>query len=1521
MATEELHPGIRIFEYLEDLAKLNVDVRRDIREHKDPEKLIEVLHYPRPENLYVKQFGEDDERPFLSVQKQKLEKEPRLPDNLKEWVVFNEKFSQPQSKEYIVKKEHFRDSQERRELHTRLKNGELNEIPAQLKGWIQKNEKTGEWERIEEQEVRYRFSDYPELQQSFQNYVNGPWTEWKNRNYPIYIVNQLYETLFGIREFLKQSGEEYELLWGHDVLTWKKDNHSIFHPFFFTPLEIHFNPHESKIELVKSSTGGTFFEAMFLEDLDISNLEDVQKETKKLNAQEYEVWNSEALSTKGTELVNYVSLEGENQFSENDISTPQIAEHPQYWNYPVVFLRKKSAMGWAEYAQKIQSDIEDNTEIPSFIRELSGEEVEDKNIQETNSKESEISNGELYFPLPYNQEQKDIAQRVENRYGVVVQGPPGTGKSHTIANLLSRFLAQGKSVLVTSKTGKALQVIREKLPAEIRDLVMTQIPHAQGGADIKSVVNSISKNLNDTKKFTTSRIEEIEEELSSLREKKQKVYNKVKRGVPENVPTELTVESGQTFSIEGAIQELETAKEQEEDWIPDDISFRENLNFTEKEVFRVFELYKKLTEEERNNIYFWVPALEDLPSLTEVNEVIEEYNTYKDRAFKWQNAFQQMDPIEAYEEELGDKERVSQNSEDFIGTLREMHAFLSDVQGNSTKRRLFDVISKSEQEYKKWKNTIFPSVEQYLANLREYENQLLGIQNKIEYDSSLNVDQVLKGFKEIRDKLEDKDELSRWDKFTLSKNTKEILKTALFNGQNPTDVSTLEVLETYFSQEKERNDLQQLWKEAFQSVGIELEERKEFSRPEFEEEVKEFRKLIDYKENYQDISRILENYTHFTGADIKNIEDVEELLRLLDEYQAYTKYSKNIEILEKWKGQLQGENSHELVYKIISALDRLDGEEYEKLYNEFSSLLQKYQEAEELNNLVQKIEEKAPKLVGFLKVRANEQEHLGVSSSLLRAWDLAQLKNWIEHVFSDDELRKLEKELENLRDREKEQEKQLVIVSAWNRLKNQVTKEQEEALEAYALSMKNLGKGTGKHAPKHRREANEALKTAKDAVPIWIMPLDQVLHMFNTPQAGMFDVVIFDESSQIDVRGLNIAYLGKQQIAVGDPEQISPQSFTREESIDMLIEKHLKRTIPNSGHFSVTSSFFDIVSLKLSDKIMLTEHFRSVREIIGFSNRHFYNENLQVLRSPDFKYPLKPALESIYVSSGYMNANNKVNEPEAQALVNKLSEMVNDQTYWYRDAGGDGEKRDTTFGIVTLLGQDQGKYILELLREKISDEEIERRNIVVGDPYAFQGDERDVILLSMVQAPDINSNRQFVHPLSDQKGNRQRINVAMSRARDKMILFHSVERKELNGDSDWRATVLDWFLNYDEEKRKEGEQVLEEEYKRGVASSFSLEVGKKIIEKGYKVIPEYEVGGYRIDLVVEGEEARLGVECDGDQYHGPNKWEDDLDREAVLKRAGWDIWRVKGSSYYKNPDEALSNLWQKLGEMGIKPVM
>jgi len=161
----------------------------------------------------------------------------------------------------------------------------------------------------------------------------------------------------------------------------------------------------------------------------------------------------------------------------------------------------------------------------------------------------------------------------------------------------------------------------------------------------------------------------------------------------------------------------------------------------------------------------------------------------------------------------------------------------------------------------------------------------------------------------------------------------------------------------------------------------------------------------------------------------------------------------------------------------------------------------------------------------------------------------------------------------------------------------------------------------------------------------------------------------------------------------------------------------------------------------------------------------------------------------------------------------------------------------------------------------------------------------------------------------------QRFNVAASRAQDRMYLVRSVAASDLS-DRDIRASLLSHF---------DKPMVLNTEDTTKLIdlceSGFERDVYTELIRRGYRVIPQVKTGAYRIDMVVEGAgDVRLAIECDGDEYHGPDKWPHDMSRQRILERAGWVFWRCFASTWTLRKDEVLFELCERLNMMGIEPL-
>jgi len=134
-----------------------------------------------------------------------------------------------------------------------------------------------------------------------------------------------------------------------------------------------------------------------------------------------------------------------------------------------------------------------------------------------------------------------------------------------------------------------------------------------------------------------------------------------------------------------------------------------------------------------------------------------------------------------------------------------------------------------------------------------------------------------------------------------------------------------------------------------------------------------------------------------------------------------------------------------------------------------------------------------------------------------------------------------------------------------------------------------------------------------------------------------------------------------------------------------------------------------------------------------------------------------------------------------------------------------------------------------------------------------------------------------------------------------------------------RYKLLEWYSNPPLAEIQYGIDIL----KQKAESEFEIDVGERIIKKGYKVVPQFKPlpndFNYRIDLVVQGDKRLIGIECDGELYHGPDRWEYDQRRESQLRRAGWKFWRISGSAFYRNKEKSLESLWTFLENEGINP--
>ena len=434
---------------------------------------------------------------------------------------------------------------------------------------------------------------------------------------------------------------------------------------------------------------------------------------------------------------------------------------------------------------------------------------------------------------------------------------------------------------------------------------------------------------------------------------------------------------------------------------------------------------------------------------------------------------------------------------------------------------------------------------------------------------------------------------------------------------------------------------------------------------------------------------------------------------------------------------------------------------------------------------------------------------------------------------------------------------------------------------------------------RHRQEYLDAFERCVRYIPCWILTSSQISD-YLPAEFDLFDLVVLDEASQSDVTALPGILRGKQWLIVGDGKQVSPtEAFISEVSI-----VNLRAAVPESPFDESLlpgCSFFDLCSQAYPQgRAVLREHFRCAPEIIAFSNSQFYNNRLVPLRLPTSQERLSPSLVDIEVEGVKVG---KINEKECDKII----EMIRDQVS--RD---DASGHPRSIGVISLIGDDQSRLIRGRLLDVIGPQKMNEHNILVGEPPSFQGAERDIVFLSLVCSPgSVPSQTQLMHA--------QRANVALSRARDRLVLVRSINTNHVSNNQDIKIPIIGFFAqlhNEDIEDTTMDEPNSTGMFERQVSALFRSALAQenfghrsmgKIWNKGISV--ESPHSGSRAAAIIEGAGESLG------------EWKSMFQQQRSIERVGWKTLRVDALSFLL--DHQITMQWVKdfLVSVGIEAPM
>lgn len=1346
------------------------------------------------------------------------------------------------------------------------------------------------------------------------------WSEsrniWAEQQSSIIRTRRFFANLFQIYTDLERDSETLELMVGDGIIH-TSGNAAINHPILLKRIKFDFDAQNNILSIHDTDTEPEIY-TILLQDMQNINHGSVKQLTENLQENFYHPLDRndspDYLKILTHSLCsNSIFIADANEIDHNGESLICQVN-------PVYFVRKRID-GILKAIDRIIANIEDTAYIPGHLLDLVGGgtiEIPADNHEPTIDEQLASLSGEsvsILLSKEANREQLEIAERIEQYNAVLVQGPPGTGKTHTIANLLGHFLAQGKSVLVTSHTKKALSVLKEKIPDEIKNLCVSVLDDTN--VDMVRSVDGISEYLskftsNELKKKVESANRERSGIIRQLAEVRKKLFAiRCKEFEP-------IVYNGESYSPAQAAKFV-YEKADELAYIPGSVQLYHPLPIQTNELMQLYRSNAAISEVEEKELECDIPDPRFLPTPSEFTSYIEK-ETQNQATIKRIGAELSLELSLDFQyksiliiNESKSKWFAKNLSVDILDHLSQFISSFKSIDG----WMIYAAVDGHRNGgYRERWTRLVASIEDTAAFADSIVANILG--KEISISETIELSELQPQIKKLTEIFQKKGKVSKLD-LLLNKQLDLVLSGVKINNRALLSAKDSQLVDDYLTLIGKRNDTALLWNELVAKHGL----------PEFSslgqvpeqigiQLIPAVNRYLDwYKNDYSFLNELLDNSglnkeLIFAFSDLdSDIIRTEIALRAVHEIiplhiaiaRCFLDLSANADRKNRVSNEMilgQRKGSATCI-AVADAIQNNNCELYEQTYTKICDLFPKYSLKKIRLEALNAIEKIAPIWADAIRNRQGIHGETTCPQTIEDAWKWKQFVCIIENITSEP-FEELQNRAISIGKKLRDVTSKVAANSAWFHLvvRTERNIDMKQALHGWKLTVKKIGKGTGKNAPALKRQARDLMAKCQVAVPAWIMTVNKALDSLD-PSKNSFDIIIIDEASQSDVSSLGILYMAKKVIIVGDDKQVSPMAVGVDlDKMNALREMHIKDAIPNWHLYDAKTSIYDIASTTFQP-LMLREHFRCVPEIIGYSNKLSYDFKIKPLRDASTS-KISPPIVKFRVEDGQRDGRQKTNNKEANTVVAFMMACMEQKEY-------DG----MTFGAISLLGDEQAVKMQQIILQKIEPSIIDQRQILCGNASHFQGDERDVVFLSLVDSNEGDGPLSKAGEGADQS-RKQRYNVAASRARDQLWVVHSLDYTRDLQNGDLRRDLLEYADNpkaYDQ--LAVAVQVQSE-------SPFEEAVGKSLVAAGYHIVQQWQVGAYRIDMVVLYKGKKLAIECDGDRFHnGDEKIRADMERQAILERIGWRFIRVRGSEYFRNPEKTMNRIYHELNEFGISP--
>lgn len=1349
-------------------------------------------------------------------------------------------------------------------------------------------------------------AEAPEVTRAYQTWL-PLWQAWATRDRLTAPVRRWYQELASAAHLIGAQEDQYELVLGTGLVGWRSPTGTIVrNHVLVTRLHAVVDPERDEVRVIVDPDAVTRMQDRELLDgepgYDASRAETLHDQVRD-GAVVAPLVDCEPLAKVWAER----ALDEMTPFSSEWTPLADAPGQGEVRLAPAVVLRRRERASLIGYYDAMLAALRGiQAQAPLGLAQLvTSMEAPERLawLQADGATEGELLGADPLFPLPANPEQMRIMDRLRVNNGVVVQGPPGTGKTHTIANLVSALLAQGQRVLVTSQKAQALRVLRDKLPAEVARLCVSITDLDRGGsAELEASVKAMSNRYAGFDRAAHDlAVERSLQHRDDLRARVDVLTDQVRALREAETVRHPAVAPG----FEGTLGEIARrlrAEAPRHGWMPVPVpaTAGDAPPLSAAEAMQLLRLLAEESPARKARVHQRPVDPGVYPGAAEVRVMVAAEQS-------------------AHEEAKRESSEVSRRLDGCDApTLRAVRASVEAARQATTLLGLdAEAIEWPAQDWAVraiteglagQNSTIWGQLSAVREQLPPAQRAIgtLGFRQVVISDAAPGTAAArLALVAPLREHLADGGKLRGTFKSGAQRDAEPVLAHSTVDG---VAVSTPEHVALVCAALEAQACVEALGR-GWALVGVSFGTAAEAVQQLFARVVDAYARLELVQRFLTEVVGIRQMLAQAQAwLPLAGAAEWQEFVDALDavalRVEADTATARLAVLGETLAVDARGADAPPELGLAAAAVAGRDVDGYAAALTELADAPRQRAEQLACDALAERLRQAHPALAALMAESPDDPSWPARLAGWDAAWTWGRANTFFLGQRQPGREQQLEAELADAVTRLRQETGQLAALQAWGHCLRRMTAHQAQALAAYEQHMRAVGKGTGRYASRFRTRAREAMREARDAVPAWVMPLDVVLETL-PPVRDSFDVVIVDEASQASLEDLFLLWLAPRVIVVGDDKQCAP-SQVRLGELEPIFSK-LSSYLPElPGYlrdaYTPKSSLFDLLRTRFGAVIPLREHFRCMPEIIEYSSRQFYaDEPLVPLRQ--FGGDRLPPLRAVRVEGAATEGSSTrlFNRVEAAAIVAQVEACLGDPAY-----------QGKTLGVVVLQGTGQVQLIHSLLMERVEPKEWERRRLRVGTPPDFQGDERDVVFISMV----IADRRQALTGTEWQR----RYNVAASRAKDQLWLFHSVGADQLS-PVDLRYSLLSYVLNPPPAIAAQTlTDVTENDPHPAFGSLFEQRVFRDIVARGYHVTPRVEVNGRGIDLVVTGAKGRLAVECDGQDWHGSEEQrEADLDRERELKRAGWRFWRVRESEFQYDPTAALATLWETLDQLDIQP--